>query len=50
MTDLPLDHEYALALAAFYDACPDPDCRCVDTLRGLDRAGCPVHDPEEDRR
>jgi hypothetical protein len=24
----------------------EPECRCVDTLRGLDRAGCPRHDPE----
>ena len=28
----------------------EPRCECRDTLRGLDRSGCPAHDPEDDDR
>lgn len=35
--------DYLLAVAAALDV--EPPCSCVDTLRGLDRDGCPTHDP-----
>lgn len=40
--------DHLLAYAADLDR--EPECRCVDTLRGMDRAGCPAHDPEDDDR
>jgi hypothetical protein len=36
--------DYLAAVADDLDR--EPECRCVDTLRGLDRAGCPRHDPD----
>ena len=37
--------DHITALADHMDR--ESECHCVDTLRGLDRAGCPRHDPEE---
>jgi hypothetical protein len=34
--------DFLLALAAQLDA--EPECRCVETDRGTDTLGCPLHD------